>query len=461
MNAIGSLAQFVNELTFDELPDEVVEAAKVRILDVLGTALWGSRRGIQRPFLDTTAQFSAQAESSVIGEADIRLSCLWAAFVNAGMAFSFSDTCRFSGIHPGAVVTPAAFAVGEREMAAGKDLIVAVTVGYEVLTRIGRAVYPGIGERGFHPTGTLGPFGSGAAAGKILKLSEKQVSNALSIAALMGFGLMDSFKESDLIFVQVGKASQSGVLAALLAQSGVKGSGTILEGGFFTGQGGLLGALTDEYHLELLTRDLGRDYAISTVAPKIHGGCRHIHAPIDAITALIDQYRISDEAIEEINLGTYTTAMDMDVHEPCSGDDARFSMPFGVAVAISAGDAFPERFTDEMLNNDRVREIMAKVKVDIDPDIDKVFPEQWGVKAEIAATGKRYSSTLSFPKGEPENSLSKEEIQSKFYRLARPSLGPNNTQKVIELVENLESVDLVSDLTRILASVDKSSPFVS
>jgi len=450
MALISELAEFVARTSFDDLPKPVVEAAKLRILDTVGSGIWGRHEGDSGRLVSIAAELGGAPEATIWGEKK-KLPATWAAYINGYAGIYMGDTCRFSGAHPGPVIVPAALAIAERENSSGKELITAVVLGYEIFVRIGRAIYPAIAARGFHATGVLGPIGAAASACKIFGLDKEQTTDALAISSTMGSGLLEAFKYLDCVALNMGRGAQVGILAALLAQKGFKGSDTILEGGFFT-KGGFLAAFAEEYSPELITKDLGKEYMIPNVAPKIHWGCRHPHGPTDVVIEMVAKHKIKAEDIEEIRIKNHSEALKVERHPVKTRDDALWSSPYMIAVAILTNEpVYPDKFSDKMVKDAKVQELMAKVTVGTDPEIDKVFPQKWTAVAEIVTKdGKSYQHTLDYPKGEPENPVSKEEADNKFRMLARPDLGDENVEKVINIVDNLEAKK-TSDLVSLLA----------
>jgi len=450
MALTSELAEFVAKTSFDNIPKPVVEATKLRIIDTIGAAWWGRREGDSKRIVSLIAAFGGNPEATVWGEKNVKLPCPWTAFLNGYTSIYMGDTCRFSSVHVGPVVIPAAVALGELKNSSGQDLITAVVVGYDVAVRIGRAMYPGDSNRGFHATGIIGPLGAAAAASKILGLDKEQTANAIAITAGWSSGVLEYFKSLESMALNMGRANQSGVLAALLAQKGFKGSDTIFEGGYFAKKG-YLDAFAGEYSLELITKDLGKEYMIPLVAPKIHWGCRTLAGPIDAVMDIVTTNKLTAEDIEKINIKLYTEAVELERYPVKTRTDAIWSKRFGIAVAILTSEpVYPHRFTDEMVQDAKVQELIAKTNVEVDPELDKVFPETWPVIAEILTKdGKNYQCRLDFPMGEPENPVSKEGYNTKFRGLTEEELGAETAEKVISIVDNLETKK-VSDLVSLL-----------
>jgi 2-methylcitrate dehydratase PrpD len=449
MSLLGELAGFVAETSFDDLPGHVVEASKMRIMDTIGGGIWGREEGDSDRLVRFADGMGGFPEATLWGGRR-KVTAIWAAFINGFASFFVSDTDRFCGSHAGAVVVPAAMALGEKNDATGKEFITAVVLGYEVFSRVGSALFPQASKQGFHTTGLIGPLGSAAAVSKLFGFNKEQITHTLSIASLSGMGLGEAFKYLDTVSLNIGRVGQAGLVAAMLVESGFKGSETILEGGTFIKEG-FLTALVGSYDANRITAGLGSDYRIVNSAPKIHGGCRHLAAPTDAVMTLAAAHGLKPEDIEEIRVDQYSEAFRLEHHEVKNRDDALWSCRFTIATALVTEEpVYPTKFTDEMLANETIRKLMAKVKVEANPELDKEFPTKWPVRVEIITTdGKTYSGGVDYPKGEPENPISGSEWRNKFKTLASKAIGLKNAEAFIDTIDVLEK-NRVKDLAQAL-----------
>jgi len=440
MGLVNTFGEYVSKVSYDDLPAEVVAATKERVLDTLGAALLGYSQGIHKPFMKVLSRSGGAAESTIIGEG-VKLPCGAASLINGSMPIDVADGHRFSGCHPSVAVIPAALAIGELQNVTGKGLITAIVLGYEVMLRVGQVVYVSTLARGFHPTSVVGCLGAAAAASKLLNLDEQDTARALALASLSASGLMDAFKgRQPFVHFQLGRASESGVISALLAKEGAGGNDTILEKS-------LIPAICDKYDLDAVAKDLGKEYLIQKTYVKRHSGCRHVHAPLDAFQQLVEQHKLQIEDIAQVKAKTYSVAINTEIHEPKTGSDAQFNLPFAISVAAIFGNAFPEQFTDEKLKDERVQKFMKKVKVEHSPDLDKDYPQKRGTVVDIITKDNQvYSNKLDFAIGEPECPLSATELQGKFRHLASKVLGDKKTEMIIEFVDRLEAAETISNL---------------
>jgi aconitate decarboxylase len=254
------LATFVSELSYNELPQEVIELAKTCILDALGSIFLGATLPWGKIMTEYVKSVAGRPESIVIGSNE-RVGAAHAALANGtmGHGFEIDDVLICALHHPGVVVVPAALAMAERENSTGKELLAAVVAGYEVMNRVGKAVgTESHVMRGFLPTGTNGPFGAAAAAGKLLHLTGDRMTDALGIAGNQSGGLFEGVKEGRMTKrFAAGWAAQNGIIAADLAKLGFTGSSTVLEG-----EWGYLKAFSDGADPSPLAKKLGESFNI-------------------------------------------------------------------------------------------------------------------------------------------------------------------------------------------------------
>lgn len=447
MGIASTLGNYVYRASYDDLPKDVVEITKDRILDFLGTVFDSCWRYPMTPVTNILKKNNVLEEATVIGDG-IKLSAGYAAMVNG--AYNISDGYRFSGAHPACVIVPGALAVAEarslKKPASGKELIQAVVLGFEVMLRIGQAMYPSCHAKGFSPTTVHGTMGVAAAAGKLMGLDKETISSAISIAALLSHGLQSADLAPYPVFsLQVGRGAETGILCAQVAQAGLKGNDQILEKGFIP-------AFCDEYRLDAISKGLGKDYTIAGTYIKMHGGCRHLHAPADAALYLRSKYNLDWRQIEHIKVKTYSTALAVcNIPKPQSGRQAEYTINFGVSVAFVYGDVSRDRFTDEVLFSKEVQELMGRITVEQDPELEKDYPRKRGTKVEVTTKdGKKYSYGVDIARGDPENPFSKAEIVDKFHVMASKVLDKKARTKLIDFINRLETIDDISKISPLL-----------
>ena len=446
---VNELGKFVSHTDYGTLPKEVTQAVKIRILDLLTAQLVGYQLGNHKVIL---AILHGSGDTSVWGSGT-GLALRDAILVNSFLAHStyLEDGSRYTGGHPSSVVIPSAIALAETERLSGRDLIASVAVGYEVFLRLGRLIYPSTVVRGFQSTAVLGAVASAAACSSLLRLPAPAAKNALAIACSLGVGLKEALKCSASQPLQVGRSCEGGLLAAMFARQGAEGADSIIEGGFMR-------AFADNAEASQVASELGKSFRIFETYLKVHGGCRGSHAPVDVVQNLVRRHAIKPDDIEQISLHVDSVTYAADMHEPRNGTQSQFSVSFSVAALLCEGNASIFQFTDEKISDLRIRSMMARVKVAVDTNLDKSYPDKRGAVAEIVlADGRCFAGSIDNARGEPEYPFTTAEIENKFLSLTRDVLGAN-AERVRDLVMELEKISDVRFLVEHLKHGDSSVP---
>ena len=447
------LAEFCTRLDYDRLPAEVVDRAKYFFLDYLGVAVRGSLSESSQPLYRLADSLASAGRGTVLGRAET-VNFPYAALANGTSAHSLEldDTHQAGSIHLGVSVFSAALAVAEQVGASGRDFLTASVVGFEVAARLAMALKPTEHyARGFHPTATCGTFGAAASAAKLLGLSEAQLLSALGIAGSQSAGSMEFLAEGAWTKrLHPGWAAFSGVHAALLAKEGFIGPRTILEG-----RDGFLKAYGLRPDPRKISAGLGEDFQILRTAVKPHACCRYTQAPIDAVLSIVQEHDVQPEQVERVTIGMLETGIPV-ICEPAARKsrptnvvEAQFSLPFGVAVALLKRRAGLDEFSDAMLADAAVGALMSKVGYEPDPQLEKNYPKEWPAWARVSLnTGQEVSAQVRFPKGDPENPLSWDELTAKYVDLATAVWTDARADRVCEAVRGLEDASDLRGVTQ-------------
>ena len=445
VNVSSIYADYIRSTNYEKLPAEVVSQAKRCILDLVGVSLAGYKlMEFPKQVVNYVAQLDGKPEATIIAQSGKKFPAINAALANGAFAHALDmdDGHRLASSHPGAVVIPAAIAGGELCGASTKDLISSVVVGYEVFIRIAMAINPSSLMRGFHTTGTVGPFGAAAAAANIMHLSTDETIGALGLAGLQGAGLLEVMHDDEAAKVKslhTAKAAMAGLLSATLAKEGAQGPVAILEG-----EDGFLRATADEVNLDLLTRDLGQRFEITNTYTKFYAACRHSHVSIDATLATCQREQIDPEEISSINVETYPIALKLcSIVHPVTPSGARFSLPFSIALALLKGDASADKYSVENVNNAKIQSLAGKVKLAVGSKWEKLYPSKRGSKISVTDTrGKTGFTEMELAIGEPENPASQEDFSKKFYTNATLLISESKAKKLEDAILNLENISL-------------------
>ncbi len=440
------LARFFCRVTFNDLKADHVAKMKFFLLDWLGSAYAGKDLPPIQMMRRVAQSLGGTPEATSIPDG-AKTSSLLAALLNgaASHIVEMDDLHRESILHPAAAILPAVLAAGERERATGKDLIVAISTGYEVGIRVALGAGPGH-YRFWHTTATCGTFGAAAGAAKLMRLNEDQFAWAIGSAGTQAAGLWEFLGESAMSKqLHTGKAAMNGLLAALLAKEGFTGARKILEGekGFFR-------ATSSDFDEKKCVANLGTVFHSEHNSIKYHASCGHTHSAIDAVLLATQANPVSPSDVEAVDLLIYQAALDLLQNiDPKTPYLAKFSLPFCVATALRCGHVQPDDFTLARLEDPDQRQLMKKIRVTSDPDCTRSYPQKWPARVTITLKdGRRLKGATDYPKGDPENPLSEEELIMKFKNLTAGALPSARASAIIDRVLRLESLNDVSELLR-------------
>ncbi|CAN7360168.1 MmgE/PrpD family protein [Caballeronia sp. LjRoot34] len=414
-----TLATFAASLQFDDIPQHVVERTVNLYVDWLGSALGGKGA---RP-VESIALFASMAgAANGNGQSEVlidrtRATPYFAAMVNAAASHFVEqdDVHNGSVFHPATVVFPVALALAQAAHASGRDFIVAVVAGYEVGIRIGeflgRSHY-----KVFHTTGTAGTVAAAATAGRTLGLTPVQMLDAFGSAGTQASGLWEFLRDAaDSKQLHTAMAAANGLMGAALAADGFKGATRILEG-----EKGMAAGMSTDADPSRLTDRLGERWALTETSFKYHAACRHTHPAADALLAVMAEHGLKPQDIERVTARVHQGAIDVlgAVTVPTTVHQAKFNMGTVLALVAYHGYAGVTEF-EEGYAATKVAAFRDKVEMVFDEEVDLAYPARWIGKVTVhTRDGRELTGRVDEPKGDPGNTLSREEITMKFRRLA-------------------------------------------
>ena len=450
----AKMARWAAELRFEDLSQDSVYQAKRFLLDSVGCALGGYQQHDVKIALAVLDEIAGRGPATVIGSGK-KVDPVAAALANALMirCMDYNDIYwKQDPSHPSDIF-PAALACCERVNSGGKELIVGLVLGHEFEMRFCEAAVPGIRERGWHHA-TLTAFVSPIVAGRALHLSWEQIQHAIGISASRHctLGAVTAGKLTMMKNTVDPLATQSGVLAALLAEKGYTGPEHVVDG-----KEGLVHCFGPDWNLSTLTDGLGSSWRITECGMKGFPTEALTHTPISAVLDLVKANSLRPEEVEKIQIRSLARAADIlsdpSKYDPRSKETADHSLPYVIAVALVDRQVTPVQFTMEKIMDPVVRAQLKKVEVVADPEIEKVFPAlQRAIVTITTVDGRFFSKQLDFPKGDPRNPLTDREVEEKFSALAEGVLSKRAQKKVKEAIWRLETLDSVSNLMALLKS---------
>lgn len=451
----GKLADFCSGLRYENIPEKVVTKIKWCILDNLGIILGATRTRFGQAILEYARLLGDQEQATVLGFG-LRTSARSAALANGSLSetLEYQDGYTKGGYHPCCGTISSALAMAEWRQGSGRDLIAAVTAGYEVGNRVSEVIFPSHLSRGFQSTGTAGAVGAAAAASVILKLGREQTCNALGIAGFIlpistGDNLWGGYTIKP---VHGGFAAQAGIESALLAGRGLNAAP--LEGDRKIGKG-FLRIVSDQPKWEKMTEGLGSFSTIDELYFKPFALCRIIHAPVEVAIDLRHRHGLKPEEIRGVVVRTYDFAAEVPGRTRTSPESdpalCQFSLPYGVAAALIYGEVGLEQMTGGATRDPRIHELAGRVEVLHDPEMDKLRPALRPAAVEITLQdGRKVSGRVDFPKGDARKPLSEQELLNKFSSLARDVVGGEKVGRIQEAVFGLEKIGAAEELVRFL-----------
>jgi 2-methylcitrate dehydratase PrpD len=443
--ATERLAAYAAGATFEHFPQAAAERAKRCLVDAVACAIFGAQFPWSTMVLDEALATGAGGPCRVPGVPGKTLHVPQAALVAGAFAHAFEyDNLRKpgAGVHAGATVALPALAMAQAVNASGKELIAAIIAGVEVMFRIGAATLHSPEHIGFHAPGMTGPFGSAAACASLMGLSARQTAHAFGIAGSLAGGLLAFAKAGSGGMVKrlhLGRAAESGVLAARLANRGYEGPRNVIEGTY-----GVLEAFCEENDPILLTQGLGQVFEIERVCFKRYPCHVTAHVPVQLLRNLMTTGRFGAEDIHAIAIeASGKVVSHHNERAPADIMLAQYSVPFCVAIAAFHDPLDPAVFCDEVVRDPRVRALAKAIKVSAGETV-----KGWGARLDVTLKdGRTLGGNLDTWLGCPETPLSTEQLRDKFDRITgsaskrlRETLFDNLMQ--LEQVKSLEMLAL-------------------
>ncbi len=458
MGMTQEIVTFVLKTRYKEIPPEVVRLAQGFFLDGLGVILAGSTEKGSRILHAYIREMGGRAEATVIGTGFMAPMAKTALANGAsGHAMDYDDTQLSTSkeavygllTHPTVPVLAATLTVGERERLSGKEILLAYILGVEVECRIADAINPRHYQSGFHSTATIGGLGAAMAVGKLFKLKEDPLARALGIAASMASGLRENFGTMTKP-LHAGRAAENGVTAAQLAQRGFTSAHNILEA-----QRGFFNAMAGGYDEGKITGRLGCPYFIQepgiSIKPYPSGSLSH--PAQDLILDLVKKHDLHANDVATIEVGTNSNVPNALIYPmPKTALEGKFSIPFCMAIGVLERKAGIAQFTDRKVRNPRVVELMRRVTLYVDEELEALGYDQVRSRIRIKLKdGRIIEGRADVARGHPLKPMSWGEIGEKFRDCARMVLSQDNTEKAIQLVANLDRMKSILLLVEAIA----------
>ncbi|MFP4698571.1 MAG: MmgE/PrpD family protein [Eubacteriales bacterium] len=432
---------FINDiynLTQETFNDSVILQAKKCFLDYLGVTLAGAKM-LGEKGEKIINSFKPDGNAIAIGF-NRKTNIQSAALINGISAHiaELDDGERYGRIHLGAPIISALISIVKHEEISGEDFFKAIIVGYEVAVRIARTIQPSHKELGYHATGTCGTIGAAIAVAVALNYTKAEIKEAFSVAVTGAQGVLKVQEdESELKPLNAGRAALNALLATFVARAGFKGPNNVLSG-----DRGFLSMVAAKHNTEYLVEKQGEKPFIEKAYMKPYAACRHSHSAIDAAIKLKLKHNIDIKRIRSIQVSTYRWAVRGHDHKNIQGvASAKMSIPYSVALALKLGKVGIQEYMPSYLEDTSISSLTKKVDVFVDDKLTDLAPQKRAAIVKIITNEHRiYEARVDYPKGEPENPMTKEELENKFISLAKfAGKSKKEIEEIMKYVWNLES----------------------
>ncbi|MGE0224510.1 MAG: MmgE/PrpD family protein [Acetobacteraceae bacterium] len=459
MTLARAIADRIHALRYEDITPTALEWTRHAFIDTVGCSLAGMAD--DGPNIVMRVPGVAEAPGpALIYATNRRTSVLDATLVNgtASHALDYDDVAGVMGGHPSAMLVPPLIALAEMVPATGRDIAAAYVAGFETECRIARGVHFHHYDKGWHPTATLGIFGTVAAASRLLGLSPEQTAVALGLAASFASGLKANFGTMTKP-LHVGHATRNGVFAALMVQKGFTANA-----GTFEHKQGFLDVFNGPGTYDT-ARILADWYApIECEGPgdpglKPYPCCGSTHASIARMLDLAKTHDLHPGQVARIEVMPHLRRLPhTDNPDPRSPLGAKFSIQYCVARALTDRAVKLDHFEGDAHFDPAIRELMARVDAKPHPDMPADSPNQWGAEVIVHTTdGKRLASRRDdYPSRGPAGvPMTREELWTKFSDCGERALPRAQIAPLFEKLAGIETIGGAAELTRLLES---SSP---
>ena len=448
------IAEFAENICFEDIPSAVIERVKLHLIDILGIGIAASGLEYAKSIMKTVRSWGGEPQSTVMLYGD-RLPTSSTVLANASFThgLDYDDTHAESVTHASSCVAPTALSVGESLKSDGKKILTAMVLGYEVMTRIGLAAPGAFHHHGYHPTPICGTFAAGIIAGKLMGLDAIALKNTLGICGSQAAGIQAFLDDGSWTKrFHAGWASHSGVIAAQLAENNFFGPKSVLEGRY-----GIFNTHLGEGSFDpaRLTKGLGMEWETLRISFKPYPVCHFSHACMNSAKTLKHDYQLEVEDISKIEALVPRTIIPIvceplaEKHTPQTTYGALFSLPFCIATILVRDRARLDDFKEDALRNDNVLSVAAKVKYREEPWPE--FPKYFsgGVKLSLK-DGRVLEHREKINYGHPDNPMKISEVRDKFFNNALPALPQAQLEEIAEMIMHLEKIHDLGELTALL-----------
>ncbi len=449
MQETQTLANFVADTRYADLPASLIAECKIATLDVFAAAFVGSSMPWAQRVVEMVHELGGKADVSVVNQ-PWKTDVSRAALANGAMIGAFE--CEpLTGSHASGTVLPAALAISQRDHRAGKDFLLAIALGFEISGRLQKTAVGLESTRGFHNPGIQGPFGAAAAVGKLFEFDAETLASALGLAGSCAAGLLEfAWAGDDTKRVHLGRASSMGLESALLAKKGLHGPVTVIEGPY-----GYFNAFSEPTNISKLTEGLGKKWMIQPASHKAFATHVTHQAVVQAIQDLKREHGFDAKNITHVCIrGAHRILEDRHtVRDPLTVMGGQYSLPFTAAVALTRDMSNPLVYNDAAVKDPLVRSLAKSMELIIDKSIHETHGAIPTAEVTITCGSSIYKKMTTPHKGSPLNPLTWADACEKFSRYTRTLIGAAQAQAIMDAVGDLERQNDMANIAALVAKV--------
>ena len=459
---VKKIADFIVNLKYEDISDDALKQIKLAFIDYIGVYLRGRNEMAPQILKDSFSIMDKNYENTILTDAMF--------LGTSSHVLDLDDGHDVASVHLGTVAFSTAIALSRKLEVNGKEFIEAILAGYETGILIGSIANPNHRNQGFHSTGTIGTYVSGAVASKILRLNFYQTIQCLGLCGTQSAGLLESDHQGTMAKAfHSGNAARAGIVSAFLAYNGFTGPESIIDGdeGFLKAMaiGDIRSGKTlKEVNSNKINRymnDFGKFLQTSDVYFKLYPFCRHIHSAIESSLYLHNIIKKQYDVIESVEIFTYKIASEHDNYKPHNKEELRQSLPYAVAIALVCGEVGLTKinyliedglFKDiDEVEDEKVKEIKIlapKIIIHDKKEFDSLEagarPANVKINLNESFRGGAFEHTTIYSKGNKHNPVSPGEVIDKFRKL-NPTYGVQKLNK-IDYMESSKMDELINVL---------------
>ena len=440
MNLTDEFLNNILSIEFEDITPQALEKLRMCLIDTLGVTIAGAfdLKDKEKALLNLMDDAETLCPIGIARPTSLTN----AIFLNglSSHYLELDDGVRYGVIHPSAPMFSALIPLAIFYHVDWNRFVLASIRGYETSIRLATALQPYHYSAGFHPTATCCTLGVAVAVATLLNFTYEQTKDAFSAASLSSSGTLKVLEDvSQLKPFNCARAAMMGYLSALMARAGFKGPNDALDG-----ETGFLKMMASHFNKDELLRE-NEYFYVEKIYLKPYASCRHTHPEIEAAIKIRGIETFDYNHIKSIRVDTYKGVIGKhDGHDIYGESSARMSIPYSLAVSLVTGKAGIAEFSAPYTSCQIILDITKKVSIFGDEEISKLVPDKRAAVVTLTMdNGEQFTVRVDYPKGEPENPLSRDELLAKFLSVTSHAIFDEvRARKLFETVMDSDFVNI-------------------